>query len=237
MPPSCSARNDVTRLALLLALALAASPAKAQSTEPAPAFPVQQVELAPQPELFAHGTAALFHGEVSEPGYGFTFAGVSMLQPIAVTVLADPGAPVTLAIGKEWALAERTTSTAAEGHATELFRTDDIVTLRVHAPDAATPRRYDLVIWVGDERVDYPDMPSSIDFDRPEEAQQAKVAAPPAAPPASPALAGPPAPAPAAPATAPPPTGSLQLVLWVIAALLAALVAIAGVAVLRRKKP
>ncbi len=234
MRPSFSARSEAAPLALVLALA--ASAASAQSTEPTPPFPVQQVELAPQPELFAHGKAALYHGEVSEQGHGFALAGLSMMQPIGVTVLADPDEPVTLTIGKEWALADRTASTDAAGHTTELFRTDDLVQLRVHAPGAAAPRRYDLVIWVGDERTDYPDMPSSVDFGRPEEA--AKPPGPASAP--TPAPEATPTPAPvAAPPTSPSPpsANSLHLVLWVIAGLLAALVAIAGVAVFRRRKP
>lgn len=231
MRPSSSARSEAAPLAL--ALALAASAASAQSTEPTPPFPVQQVELAPQPELFAHGKAALYHGEVSEQGHGFALAGLSMMQPIGVTVLADPDEPVTLTIGKEWALADRTASTDAAGHATELFRTDDLVQLRVHAPGAAAPRRYDLVIWVGDERTDYPDMPSPVDFGRPEEAAKPPSPAPEATP--TPAPAAPPPTSPSAPPS-PPSANSLHLVLWVIAGLLAALVAIAGVAVFRRRK-
>lgn len=234
MRPSSSTRSEAAPLVLALALALVAPAARAQSTEPTPPFPVQQVELAPQPELFAHGNAALYHGEVTEQGHGFALAGLSMMQPVGITVLADPDNPVTLTIGKEWALADRTASTDAAGHATELFRTDDLLQLRVHAPGAAAPRRYDLVIWVGDERTDYPDMPSPVDFGRPEEAAKS----PGPAPAATPAPGATPTPAAtASPPTSPSAPNSTQLVLWVIAGLLAALVAIAGVAVFRRRKP
>ena len=102
-------------LVLSLALGLAA-PARAQPTEAPPHFPVQQVELVENSELFTHGKAAIYHGEVGAQGHGFALAGLSMLQPVAVTLLADQGAPVTMTIGKEWALAERkATGTARQG--------------------------------------------------------------------------------------------------------------------------
>ena len=235
MRPSSSAPSRAPRLVLALALGLAA-PARAQPTEAPPSFFVQQVELAENRELFSHGKAAIFHGEVGVQGHGFALAGLSMLQPVAVTLLADPSAPVTMTIGKDWTFAERTATTDAAGHATELLRTDDLAQIHVFAQDAAQRRSYDLVIWVGDERTDYPDMPSAIDFDRPEEAKRdpgRPVGGGEASPPASSAL--PAAPAPASPQT--PEPRSTELVLWVIAALLAALVVLASVALFRRRKP
>ena len=57
-------------LVLSLALGLAA-PARAQPTEAPPHFPVQQVELVENSELFTHGKAAIYHGEVGAQGHGF----------------------------------------------------------------------------------------------------------------------------------------------------------------------
>ena len=231
MRPSYSAPSRAPLLAVVLGLGLGASVARAQPTEAPPPFPVQQVELAEDREHFTHGKAAIFHGEVGVQGHGFALAGLSMLQPVAVTLLADPGAPVTLTIGKEWAFAERTAVTDAGGHVTELFRTDDLAGIHVFAPDASQRRAYDLVIWVGDERTDYPDMPSPIDFDQPEEAKRAPeqvASGGETTPPTS-------SPAPASPQASEP--RSMELVLWVIAGLLAALVVLASVALFRRRKP
>lgn len=218
------------RLSLVAALALsAAGVASAQETEPAPPFPVIDVALAPLPVAFEHGKAATYHGAVNSTlGSGFRLVGLSMMQPVAVTVVAaDKDKPVRLAIGKTWAAPDRTVETStSDGTATELFRTDDVAEIHVRAVDGAEgEREYGIVIWVGDEKSDYPDMPSDVKFGKPEEAKTQRAAG---------AVA--PSPPASAPASTPAPAAAASPVLWVIAGLLAVLVVFAGLFLLRRKK-
>lgn len=226
------------RFSLVIALALTSGGvASAQETEPAPPFPVIDVALAPLPVAFEHGKAATYHGAVNSTlGSGFRLVGLSMMQPVAVTVVAAAkDKPVRVAIGKTWAAPDRTVETStSDGTVTQLFRTDDVAEIHVRAVDGAEgEREYGIVIWVGDEKSDYPDMPSDVKFGKPDEAktQRATVAVAPS--PGAPAATPPAAPAPA-PAAAP--AAATSPVLWVIAALLAVLVVFAGIFLLRRKK-
>jgi hypothetical protein len=222
-----------TSLAVVVALA-SMRVAYAQQTEPAPPFPVIDVALAPLPVAFEHGKAATYHGAVNSTlGSGFRLSGLSMMQPVAVTVVAAANdKPVRLAIGKTWASPDRTVETGSDGTVTELFRTDDLAEIHVRAVDGAEgEREYGIVIWVGDEKSDYPDMPSDVKFGKPEDAKTKRATVAGGAP--SPAPAPPVAPA-AAPAQAP--AAGTSPVLWVIAALLGVLVVFAGIFLLRRKK-
>ena len=217
------------------------SGASAQSTEPQPPFPFKDVTLSPKPDMFDNGKAIVVHGDVSELGFGFRLKGLTMLQPVAITVVAEkPAEPVELVIGKDWTTADRTARTDDKGVATELFRSDDVVEIRVHSPagSGTAPRGYDLVIWAGDEKTDYPDMPSAMAFGNADRAKNGRAAAVASAPPAPPtgSASGSAAPTPATAAPAASGGGSNNTVLWVIAGLLAALVVIGGIAMMRRKK-
>lgn len=213
-------------------LLVAGRPTFAQwKVEEDPSFQVVDVEVKPIPERFALGKGAHFHGRVDTQGVGFRLGGLGMLIPVAVTLLVpDPSRPVKLALGKEWNVPERSTETGPAGGCTELFRTDDAVQIRVFSP--AEPRRFDLIIWVGEERTDYPDMPSAIDFGQADRAAARNSSNAPSLP-ASPANGGPPGTTGAFPT----PGDDPPVALWVIAGLLGALVVMAGVALLRRRSP
>jgi len=224
-------------LALALAmLATAAPPARAQQTEPEPTFPVKLVKVAAIPAMFAHGQAAVFHGTVDTAGAGFRVPGLTMLTPVAVSVFArDASKPIKLTLGKDWQTADRTVETGADGSVTEMFRTDDEA--RIHLSSRDGESSFDLVIWVGPERTDYPDIASAINFGKPEVAKARPATSAAAAGSATAVSVGSGSSTPSsAPGQSPARSQGTSPVLWIIAGLLGALVVIAGIAVLRRKR-
>lgn len=230
-------------LVFIVAMGLAA-PAAAQQTEPDPGIPIEEVTLAPRPEWFPTGKTATYTGEVDAEGVGFHLSGLTMRMPVAITLIGVPKAPISLAIGKSWGAPERTADTTADGVVAERFRTDDDAMIRVRS--LGERRHFELIVWVGDERTDYPDERSPLDFDQAARIKAGGSAAPPAGgsatatPPAgsgSAATSAPSAPsAPTPPAQAVPSSGGTSPVVWVIAGALVAIVLLLVVIVLRRKR-
>lgn len=228
---------------VLVALVLVGpATASAQETEPKPPFPVTDVVVQPMPSAFDHGKAATFHGSADRTGVGFRVPELSMFRPVAITlVAANKDQPVQLAIGKTWASPDRTGVTGSDGTVTELFRTDGVAEIHVRTPDGVEgAREYGIVIWVGDEKTDYPDMPSDVKFGQPDAAKHgrataalAPVAQAPGQAPNQPSPGSPPA---AAAVEPPAPASGTSPVLWLIAGLLGVLVVFAGIALLRRKR-
>ena len=186
--------------------------------EAKPAFQIHKVELKAQPEFVEHGKVAFYHGTVDETGLGFEVSGLGILQPVAVSVFAiDPAQPVSLQISSdEWKQVERESTSDAKGFTSQQFRAQSWAQVRVFSPSG--PRKFQLVIWAGDEKTDYPDMPSSIKYGG---LRDGKPVGGGGASEAAPSGGG--------------EGGGGNTVLWVIAALLGLLVVIALVFVLRRK--
>jgi hypothetical protein len=200
-------------MAMLGAAVSMAVPAQQGQVEEKPAFQVHKVQLKAQPELIEHGKSAFFHGTVDEAGLGFELSELGILQPVAVSVFAiDPAQPVSLRISSdEWKAVERESTSDSKGFTTQQFRAQSWAQVRVFSPSG--PRKFQLVIWAGDEKTDYPDMPTSIKYGA---LRNGKAAG-------------------ASDAAAAPAAGGGNTVLWVIAGLLGALVIIALIFVLRRK--
>lgn len=186
--------------------------------EEKPAFQIHKVELKAQPEFVEHGKVAFYHGTVDETGLGFEVSGLGILQPVAVSVFAiDPAQPVSLQISSdEWKQVERESTSDEKGFTSQQFRAQSWAQVRVFSPSG--PRKFQLVIWAGDEKTDYPDMPTSIKYGALRDGKPVGGGGP-----AAPASSG------------GGESGGSNTVLWVIAGLLGMLVVIALVFVLRRK--
>jgi len=218
---------------VVLAIMCHGSPALAQQTEPDPKIPIEEVKLAVMPEWFPTGKTATYRGEVDADGVGFRLAGLTMRTPVAVTVIGVPTAPIKLSIGKSWTTEDRKVDTTTDSVVLERFRTDDEALIRIRSLGDRRP--FELIIWVGDERTDYPDEVGPIDFGEP---ARAKGPAPAPVPGGSgtpaPASAG--SQAPAATPGSPPASTTSSPVMWVIAGLLAVIVLLFVIVLLRRKR-
>jgi hypothetical protein len=156
-------KNTAHRLIISTAIVLSLpSLTAAQET---PAMPGQsgddipRLELARDP-LIEHGQVGAVQGTVGPDGLRFVVAGLSILQPIAVMLLArDEADDLTLSLfKKDWTNVRRTASTRGSGIARFQFRTQGGVNIMLRGASIETP--FALVVWAGEER--QPAMPDVV---------------------------------------------------------------------------
>ncbi len=131
-------------------------PLVAISQNPADSTPVHELTLQ-ENSAIKNGRIAMVEGETDEKGVRMLVAKLSILQPVAVTLVADPNDDVKLSL---WKYAEddvaREGSTRGTGIVSFQLRTEDDLQIRVASPEGS--KHYRLAVWAGDE-VD-PPMPS-----------------------------------------------------------------------------
>lgn len=218
-----------------------ATAAWGQQTEPKPPFPIHEVKLQKQVKLAPTGSVAVYEGTVDEIGLGYRISNTSMMMPVSVTVTSLSELGVKVAIGKTWTEADRSLDTSQEGTVTARYRTDDVSQIKIAAASKGTAR-FVMMIWVGDEQTDYPDVTSPLDWGQRERARgpgggnSTGSASAPTAPQPGSGSAAPLTPTPTpAPKPEPASSGGTSPVLWVIAGLLGVLVVVALIALRRRK--
>lgn len=108
-----------------------------------------RLQLKAYPTL-EQGTASLVEGTATPAGDRFFVEHLSIIQPVAVTVITrDPADDVKLALSKyRFDEADRTASTAGSGKAQIKLRTQGEMKIVV---TAAKPTKYQLAVWAGPE--------------------------------------------------------------------------------------
>jgi hypothetical protein len=132
----------VTTAAVVLALATGAG---AQSATP------KSWRLQPKPyPTLENGKAALVEGTAKPAGDRFFVENISIIQPVAVTIIAqNPEDDVKLALSKfRFDEADRTASTKGTGKATIKLRTQGEMKIVV---SSEKPAKYQLAVWLGNE--------------------------------------------------------------------------------------
>jgi len=121
-----------------------------------PATPKQSGDSIPSLELtrdpmVEHGRVAAVQGTVGPDGVRFVVGKLSILQPIAITLLArDETDDLTLSLfKKDWENVRRTASTRGSGIARFEFRTQGGVNIMLRGASPGTP--FALVVWAGEE--------------------------------------------------------------------------------------
>lgn len=109
-----------------------------------------KLELQADPTI-EKGKGAVVKGTVDPEGLRYSVGGLSILQPVVVTLLArDEADEVTLSLFKAgWESSLRTGSTRGSGVAQFEFRTEGGVNILVRGSSAASP--FALIVWAGDE--------------------------------------------------------------------------------------
>lgn len=112
--------------------------------------PVPVLRLASSAEVKS-GQVAAVKGTVNEAGLRFAVGGLSILQPVVVTLFArEPADDLTLTLFKnDWKRPRRTGATGARGRVSFTFRTEGGVNILVRS--SGTPQPFTLVAWAGDE--------------------------------------------------------------------------------------
>lgn len=130
---------------LMIFLSMAVSDLAAQSSE------VITLEPEDDPALES-GRVALVSGVVGEEEVRYVLSDLSILQPVAVTLLSpdpDPNLEISLHSSR-WEDTSRTGSLNGDARTTFRFRTQGEVGISVRSPDERE-QQYDLVAWVGSE--------------------------------------------------------------------------------------
>lgn len=137
---------------LLVATTLALATVTAQA--PPHIYKLYLKEL---PQL-PHGKSIAIEGTTDKNGDHFLVEALSVLQPVAVTLITNQvEEPLTLTLHKDrWDEIQRSATTGQTGRCTEKFRTQGDTQIRVSTD--GPPRSYYLVVWVGEEVE--PDIPS-----------------------------------------------------------------------------
>lgn len=150
MPPlSTTGSRSLAGLLLVIGLvpggtALAQAPG---GTDQSQAYS-PKLETAPE---IKNGKIAAVQGTAGAKGEKLAFGGLSILQPVAVTLIAQSGSEdLRLEIGKFTTDGPiRSGSTKGNGVCTFQFRTEGDVQIKVSSPEGPKPFR--LVVWAGDE--------------------------------------------------------------------------------------
>ncbi len=205
-------------------------PLSAQSREPVPtpvqvSFPASQ----PRPEV---GRFAFYSGEADAVGVVFAIPPSTVFSPSRVAVKVTGGnGPLQLRLRNDlsdrW---DRTETTDASGFVEIKYRTEGTASLLVQTPEPGVRRTFDIVFYQGREVPVHRLMQTP--FLTPE---QAAARGPATQAPSSAGGAAPPPAAAAAEATEPAEAPGTPVVLWVIAGLLAVLIAMGGLLLARRK--
>jgi hypothetical protein len=134
-----------TRFVITAALLVALSPGLGAQAGPKS----WRLQLKAYPTL-EQGKATLVEGTATPDGDRFFVEHLSIIQPVAVTVITrDPGDDVTLALSKfRFDEADRTASTGGSGKAQIKLRTQGEMKIVV---TAAKPTKYQLAVWAGPE--------------------------------------------------------------------------------------
>jgi hypothetical protein len=132
---------------VLLAAALSVCAAAAPGTPDTPDAWKVQLKSVPQ---IKKGKVALYQGTATPSGQHFALDDLSIVQPVAVLVLAkNPEDDLSLQLLKDrWDRAHRTGSTKGTGQVSFAVRTQGEMRILVTAP---TPTPYQLLVWSGDE--------------------------------------------------------------------------------------
>lgn len=134
-------------LVVVLPAAASAQPAPGPQKEDAS---IPKLELA-RDAAVAKGQVAAVQGTVDGRGVRYSVAGLSILQPVVVTLLArDESDDLTLSLFKHnWTEPRRNGSTRGKGIASFEFRTEGSLNVLVRSESEARP--FALVVWAGDE--------------------------------------------------------------------------------------
>ncbi len=147
-------RRRITGCARLLLIAACAMPAIAMSQSAGAARPAdataEKLELQADSRI-EKGKGAVVKGTVDPEGLRYSVGGLSILQPVVVTLLTrDETDEVTLSLFKSgWEESLRSGSTRGSGVAQLEFRTEGGVNILVRGSSASSP--FALIVWAGDE--------------------------------------------------------------------------------------
>jgi hypothetical protein len=180
--------------------------------------PSRTVEWREHPDGSKIGRAAAYRGEVDEQGMDFVMPGNVVFGRSGIHLTGEPGKALHLEVRNQlspgW---DRQLMTDATGVAKLEFRTEGEALVRIRSAAGKAP--YQAMFFAGRELPVHRSMPNTI---VPMSLYQE-------------AMGESPAGNPEAPASSPSTAGKTPVVLWIIAALLAALVVLATVFVFRKK--
>ena len=113
-------------------------------------FPSYKLQLQTDPD-FPGGKIRAIEGKASPRGDHFFIEAVGILQPVAITLIAQKkGDPIDLALGQgRWDEILETHSTGDKGEVTVKLRTQG--ELEITVSTKGEPKPYWLLVWVGDE--------------------------------------------------------------------------------------
>lgn len=126
------------------------TPSSADAQNPGDSAKVHELTLEENSDI-KNGRIAMVEGETDPTGVRLLVSKLSILQPVAVTLVAlDSNDDLQLSL---WKYAEdavaREGSTRGKGYVTFQLRTEDDLQIRVASPRG--PSRYRLAVWAGNE--------------------------------------------------------------------------------------